>query len=396
MKTLLAIVALFFALWMPAFGQQGKQVVPLTGAYEISVPNSWKIDQKIGPGYFWETTDSRIRIRSYPFGNLAQMGLTVTDVPTFLEWLVVDVLGARDFLPQDLQTIELGSRSGYIYAMNVVEEGVTKEYTIYEYVDTHDAIIAGYIRPLVDQELNPLDVTELAEALATIVRTERYTFYDGASFGLSNDSWELYTEEQDGIAWVVLTNPAEQYMVSITYFPRYGVMAGFDKPRDFLAFIWDANYQAYGSFRRESVQDTRVAGFDAIIHSVESMTLNDWDMYGRAVIVFELTSNGSYVAVEIMTSERGVNFDPVYTLLDTFTPGNRIVCPLFASPGISIRAEATTGSERVRQTEDETLIAEYDFIGADGYRWFFVGEGWIRSDVIFFENNTCEGIQRRR
>jgi hypothetical protein len=381
---------------MPAAAQEAMQVLQLTGAYEISTPNSWKVIQRVANGYFWETSNSRIRVRTYPSGFLAQQNLQDVGLPTVLEWLAVDVLNAREFSSQNLQTIELGSYSGYSYTTDVMEEGRSIEYAMYGYEFTDNAIVVGYIRPLAGQQLNSEDVTALVEALTTISRAERYTFYDGASFSLSEESWQIFWEYTDGLTWIGLVDEDQRNIVGIGYFPRYGVMAGFENPRDFLAFIWNANYQQYGNFRRDNVQDIRVAGFDAIIHSVESMTLNDWDMYGRAVIVFELTSNGSYVAVEIMTSERGVNFDPVYTLLDTFTPGNRIVCPLFASPGISIRAEATTGSERVRQTEDETLIAEYDFIGVDGYRWFFVGEGWIRSDVIFFENNTCEGIQRRR
>ena len=79
-------------------------------------------------------------------------------------------------------------------------------------------------------------------------------------------------------------------------------------------------------------------------------------------------------------------------MLDTFRPGNRLVCPLFADPGVRIRARATTTSDLVRQTDNETLIAISKTTGADGYTWFNVTEGWVRSDVIFFEQNTCRDI----
>lgn len=393
MRTL-ALMILLIHICAPTLAQTNAITMPLTGAYDITVPRAWEVDSQTSTGYYWKTPESLIRIRTYtPYFLVEFAGDEQADL-ALLSRLVTETFGSRSFAEESLSEVSIGPGAGIGYRFESIEEGVRFERQVYLFEMEDGTVILAWMKPLDGFDLDDNDVDALLAALPTINRRPTYAFYDGAGFDLSDTSWRVMDEFTLGIAGVSLSSSS--VTLQISYWPRYASIAGFEKLRDFLGFIWDANYSAQGRYSRSNATDMQIAGFPGIFYPFEASTVNDRDLYERGVFVFELTSNKTYVTARVMTPEINTNFDEVYAILDTFIPGNRLICPLFARPGISIREEPSTSSARVRQTDEETLIAQSETTGRDGFRWFYVGEGWIRSDVIFFEINTCRGLPVQR
>lgn len=390
----LCLILLMFLLAVPSLAQDDELVtINLTGAFDISIPASWEVTQKTATGLFWTTGDSQIRIRTYNLNTREFFGVDDRDLGGMLEWLAVEVLESRSFDAEAITEVEFGDYAGSSYRYEALDQGRRFERQLNMFGLDNEILASGYIDPLEDAEIKAADLTALHAALASITRRDTVRFYDGASFDLSDHDWLIRGEAATGIAGIELSKAP--ISMRIFYWPRYAVMAGFENPSDFLGFIWNANFAEYGAYDRSKTEAAQVAGFDGIYYAFNSQTLNQREMYGRGVYIFELTSNGSYVSVYIMTDGPDDDYGAIFPVIDSFSAGNRIVCPLFADPGVSIRERPTTNSDRVRQTEDEVLVAEYETTGDDGFRWFNVGEGWIRADVIFFELNTCVGLPVR-
>ena len=49
---------------IPVAAQDKTETVPLSGGLDITTPENWTVASQNGTGYFWETGDSHIRIRT--------------------------------------------------------------------------------------------------------------------------------------------------------------------------------------------------------------------------------------------------------------------------------------------------------------------------------------------
>lgn len=405
MRIVLTLLVVFL-LTSPLQAQTNLQTISLTGAYDIQVPRFWRVPNDIRQymppavrdypytGIYMTSRDSLIRIRTYsPYFLFARQldGLYLDEI---LEWVIIDVFEGRAFDSERITVTEFGDYSGIGYRFEAVEAGTRFEYQFYMYEMRDGSLALGYMRPLQGFDISEIDASDLVHALGTITRRDNYVFADGTEFDISDTTWQIYDEIPTGIARVLLNNGS--IILSIHHWPRYAAISGFENVRDFLAYIWSANYSAHGRYDRSSATHVRVSGFDGVFYPFDVATQNHLNMYERGTFVFELTTNNAYVTVDIMTSDRNSEYDDLYAIVDTFRPGNRLVCPLFANPGMTIRTEPTTSSAPVRRTADEVLIAQSQVRGGDGYIWFNIQEGWIRSDVIFYELNTCEGLPTRR
>jgi hypothetical protein len=393
MKRMLVFFLLTLLVVVPVFGQSGTQTIRLTGLYSIDVPASWKQIGLTEYGVLLDTGKSEIAIDVYDLlRQRGEYGDILVDARDFLEHIVTEKFDARSFDSTSVERDTFDIKTGASYTFQDLDQGRQFERQV-TVADDFFALIVASIAPLEGDTIDEGDLASLDRILVDVSQADRYSFVDGASFDLTIGSWILWHEAGTGTPNITITDG--DVFIDIVYWPRYAAFAGFEDPDERLSGFWFHNKRSeYGSFDPSAVEEGRIAGYDALSYNIRSELLNGIGFYGREYIQFVLPTNQSYVTAEVMTREMDYDYNEALAVLDTFQAGNRVVCPLFADPGINIRALPTTGSDIVRQTDDERPIAVSDTIGEDGYRWFNVREGWIRSDIIFFEINACEGLPR--
>jgi hypothetical protein len=385
------IVLLALLLLVPVAAQDDLVEIPLGGAYAITIPEDWEETENSGNGYYWETDSSIIRIRQY--GPVDQIEFGIDGLEGLLELLAIDIFGARSVDTDAIQAIDFGDYEGVNYTFEEVSEGNRYMRTILAYISDDNFIITGYIRPLSGHDLNEDDVNSMKAALETVVQQDTYIMHEGTQFDII-EGWELTRDYNGDFVITDLTNGTLH--IAINLWPGYGAMVGFDEPGGLLAYAFTNGdtFDDYGSFDRSKMGTTRVAGFDAILYTHNADRLNARGTYPRSVIELILPNNGVLTAA-ISSATPDEPIDAVYEVLDIIQPGTQLVCALFADPGIRIRAAASTDSELVRQTEDETLIAVSKTVDSAGNTWFDITEGWVRSDVIYHEQAACAPIPTR-
>jgi hypothetical protein len=188
---------------------------------------------------------------------------------------------------------------------------------------------------------------------------------------------------------VILTNGT--LTAHLELWPGWGGITGLEKSDDFFAYVYEFRYLEIESFQPSKLEAARVAGYEAAFYPVESDRVNTDGLFERGLVSVVLPNNSAFVT-RITTESANEPIESVYEFLDTLDAGTRLVCVLFADPGIRIRQEPATDSPVVRETGDENVIALSTTTDAGGNVWFNVGEGFIRSDVIFYEQNACAGI----
>ena len=387
----LVLGLLLLPIPLSAGAQAGSETVSLSGAFTVDVPEDWIIDYYMASGYFWKTDSSNIRIRTY--SPWFQRYHEVEDsVAGFMEHLVTNVFETRGFDRAKLETVQFGEHTGIGYTYEEILEGRRFLRAIFLYQLDNGFIVAGYISPISGHDLDENDVASLKAALATVSLQDTFIFYEGTRLDIP-ERWELSDDINERFAQCSLRTDTVE--LSIVLWPRYGAMAGLEKPIDFLAYIFNSNFGDIERLNRSKMETTRVAGSDAALYRFSRQTVNAWGAYDRAVIAFNVPTNSSAFTVLISTQTLDEPIDSVYELLDTIQPGSKLVCALFASSGIRIREQPSTSSPVVRQTEREVLVATRKTTDSANYVWFDVGEGWIRSDVIFYENNACAGLPVR-
>lgn len=382
-------VGFLLLLIFPVTAQDDELItIQLSGAFDVTVPESWDIVGQNGAGYILETENSTVNIRGYSplIANLLSLDTTAD---ALMEYVILDVFENREYDSTLVEEASFGEYDGIMMTYEQLEQGQSYERTVMVLEWENDYTFVGHINPLEGETLDSDDVQVLADALSSITQRPEFTFYDNTIIPIPED-WFVFDDDNYGIAHAAFSNG--DMVVDITFWPRYGDIAGFEVNRDFLAYIYDNSYGDNAPFVRSETEDTTVAGFDAIYFPYNRETLNTFDMYPIGVISFATQPNNTYLTASIMASDPDADLDPAYDLLDTIRPGNRNVCPLFTDPGDRVRARPTVNSDLVLEADGEVLIAVAQTVGDDGFIWFDVRVGWIRQDVVFYENNTCEDI----
>jgi hypothetical protein len=383
------IVLLALLLLVPVAAQDDLVEIPLSGAYSITVPEDWEVTSYTGAGYYWESDNSTIRIRTYSPSDLVTFEFT--DIIGAFEDLVVNTFGAREFDEDALEAVTIGDYEGFSYTIDELNEGRSYQRILIIVESDNGFSFMGNLLPLEGETVDVADAAAVSDALASIAYHDTFTMYEGTEFELP-EGWELLADLNNHFAFATLKKGSVE--LNIELWPGYGAIAGFEEPAGFLAYAFSNRFEDFAdleSFDRSRMEDTQVAGFDAVQYTYIAEELGPRENYMRAVIAFKLTNNGIITATA-RTASMDEPFDVIYEVLDTITPGTRLVCALFADPGIRVRSEPSANSELVRQTEDEVVIALAKTVDSAGYTWFDIGEGWIRSDVIFFEQNACARI----
>ena len=388
----LAIICCIALLIVPVLAQDEELVtVDLSGAFDVTIPESWEVDFQSGTGYFWESEDSTLRVRGYSPFFFVDWSVDNT-IEALMEFLVVDVFNTREYDESQVEETTFGEWDGIMYTYEQLDQGRSFERTIMIADGGEGYAFVGYIVPLEGETLNPDDVADLEAAVSSITRRDEYIFYDNTTIPIP-DGWAVVDDDNYGIADVALSNG--DITVDITFWPRYGDIVGFEQNRDFLGYIYNNSFGDNARYDRSTAEDVRVAGFDGIYFAYNAETLNEFDMYPIGVMTFATQPNNTYLTVDIMATEADIDLDPVYDLLDEVRPGNRNVCPIFTDPGDRIRSRPTVNSELVGETGDSVYIAVAQTIGEDGFVWFDIRDGWMRSDIVFYEVNTCENLPER-
>lgn len=367
------------------------QTIPLGGAFTITVPDNWEETQNSGNGYYWDTEDSMIRIRLYDLQDKTEFA--IPDLDALLDVLAIGVFGAREIDEDAIESMEFGDYEGIAYEFEEISAGVRYMRQIQGYVADNDFIFGGYIRPKTGLELNEDDVNAMQEALGTIALQDTYIMHEGTQYDIV-DGWDL-TSDHNGNFVISNVNNGELDL-EIALWPGYGAMAGFEDIGGLLNYYYtrEAFYGFNPPYDSSKLEPVRVAGFDAISYVQNPDRVNDRGTYSRAIIELILPNNG-VITVIVASNSPDADIEDMYDVLDTIVPGTKLVCGLFAEPGIRIRSEPTTNSELVRTTEQETLIAVSQLKDSAGYTWFDVTEGYVRSDVIFHEQKACQPIPTR-
>lgn len=388
----LLIFTLFTALLVvPVAAQENTESLRLSGAFTIEVPENWTIREYSASGYFWTTKDSEIRIRTYSPRFMDWYEIE-RQPDRFIEHMVVNIFEVRTFNAAQVESLEFGDYLGLGYTFEDVVEGRRYLRSIFLYQIENDFIVAGYISPLTGYDLNVDDVDAMKRAMETIAIEEEFVFFEGTQFRIG-DNWQLTDDINDG--WYsasALISKDKTIEIQFLLWPGYGAMAGLETPEGFLAWVFNRGFAYLGRFDRANAETIKIAGFDAVLAPLAADKLNAHGTYDRAVIAAVFPTNNTILTALVSTEDREQPLDPIFGVLDTIDAGRIPVCALFASPGIRIREEATTNSPVVRQTTDEVFVATRKTTDSNGYVWFDVGEGWIRSDVIYYENNSCRDV----
>jgi hypothetical protein len=204
MKALFAVLG--FCLFLtPIKAQDNTVTLSLSGAYDITVPSDWEISSKTDTGYYWTTDDSIVRVRTYtPYFLQDVAGFSDAESSEILEWVITELFEVRTFDAEQIETFQAGAYTSYGYQFQDLEEGSSIAYQLYISEIGDGTLILSYIRPQDVSELNKEDVNELFTTLGTISRRDRYVFYDGATFNLSNSTWQILEESTIGISSVNL------------------------------------------------------------------------------------------------------------------------------------------------------------------------------------------------
>jgi hypothetical protein len=387
MKRLLLALWLILLLSFSAVAQDEDTVeIQLSGAFYVSIPESWEVESQTGEGYYWNSEDSIIRIRTYsPF---TRGFLEDTGVESTLEDLVVGGYEQRELDNDAIETFEIGDYEAISYTFEQNDEGQRFDRSIIMYEQEDGFIVAGNIRPQGEGSVDEDDLENLIAALETVSRSDVFTFYEGTTVEIP-EGWVLTHDANSVFARFYAKKDGVE--VRMILWPGYGVIAGFENPLDFLPWAYRGAYDDVEPFDADKLESAEIAGFDASYYEFESGNLNENGVYDRELYTFDISNNSNFT-VTIVSDNTDDDTDIIFEVLDTLDPGRRFVCPLFADPGIRIRSEPDTNSELVRQTDDETLVAFSTVEDDAGNTWFNVGEGYIRSDVIFYEQNPCDEI----
>lgn len=387
MRVLLIILCLLMS-GFTVLAQEDTETVTMSGAFTFSYTEDWTVDSEDGNGFFFLTEDSSIRIRTYSPRTQAFFELEVANLEAMMEWFVTDVFETRGFDEDAVETVSFGDYEGLKYLYEEQSEGDEYQRAIFIYSVENDFVVAGYIRPIADGALNTDDVDALQAAMSTVIVQDTFTFYEGTTVEIP-DGWQLYDAYNATYAGAGVTNG--DLSMRITLSPGWGAITGLEEPDNFLAYIYEDRFIEISPFSRARLQETRVAGYDAFYYPIESDRVNSDGMFERGIIVFIIPNNSAF-DVQITSTSPNESIEPVYEVLDTLEAGTRIVCTLFADPGIRIREEPATNSAIVRETDDEGLVALSTTTDSGGFVWFNVGEGWVRSDVIYYEQNACADL----
>jgi hypothetical protein len=309
-----------------------------------------------------------------------------------MEYLVTETYETREFDPAQVQPVQIGEHQGSSYTYEENVEGNRYFRTIFLYALENGFVMFGTITPVSGHDLNEGDVEDLKTALGTITLQNTFEFYEGTVLAIP-EGWQLTHDNNDRVGAVGLKN--DTYEFALWLWPGYGAMEGLEQPADFLAYVHDANWSTIESFDPSKLQPVKVAGVDAVLFPYSTQTVNAKGRFDRAVLAFTFSTNNSMFTVQIQSQSLDDSLDPIYEILDTLQPGRKPVCALFADPGIRIRERPDASSAVVRETGEETLVATRQAVDSTNYTWFDVGEGWIRSDVIYHENTSCASLPMR-
>lgn len=380
------LIGLLMLLFVFTIAAQDTVDYEFAGLFTVSVPESWEIDLITGEGYFWKSDDSIIRIRSYSPFFLEDFELT--ELKDILEYLAIDSYEAREFDEDALEEIAIGDFEGLSYTFEQNEDGVRFNRTLLVYELESGFYIMGNIRPIEAGEVAEADLEAVLNALPTVVQSNIFNMYEGTVIEIP-EGWEL-THAVNAI-FARLSAKKDGVELRLLLWPGYGANAGSENPLDFLPWIYRGDFIGIEPFQPSKLEEETIAGFDAARYEFEPETLNENETYDRALFTFDLPNNSAFTVL-VVSDNPDDDIEIIFELLDTLVPGRRFVCALFADEGTRIREEPDTNSELVRQTFDETLVAFSTVDDDSGNRWFNVGEGYIRSDVIFFEQNPCNDI----
>jgi hypothetical protein len=380
----LVLTSLFLA---PSPVTYPTMTVALTGAYDITVPQDWDVDTRLDLGQKWTTADSKILVEIHHPALLREYWDTESpSFASFLRFVIEESYGLRSFDADEVQYTRIGGLEGAVYTFEDLDQGRRFEHALVVVRLDDGYYVAGDVVPLDGDTLNQSDVSRMQTALGTVERRDVYEFFDGATFDLSDTSWRIDLET---LGIIILDNG--DIRMDISLWPRYARIAGLEALPDFLGYVYD-NFDTRKPFDRSALDETSIAGYDAIRFPVNDETLNNSQLFTREIYAFDLPSNQSYVAVEVASAATDTELDAIYAVLDTFRTGNRVVCVVIALPDVNLHAEPSTSADVVRKTDIEQLLAFGDVIDEYGYRWFVVREGWIRSDTVLFEANACQGL----
>ncbi|MBW4438215.1 MAG: hypothetical protein KME04_13830 [Pleurocapsa minor GSE-CHR-MK-17-07R] len=390
MKALIAILAVsFLSVSTPLVAQDNLETVRIAGSLVTEVPRDWDVVSNDGLGYFFETDNSTIRIRKYDILDQQRFEIYEQDSAGIFEWFVTDVYDTREYDPELIVETEIDGQQLLSYTFNQLISAGEYQRTIFVKRLASEFLAVGHIVSKEEGNLEEADVDDLRQAIINIQQDGQFVFLDGTSFSIGDD-WGIISDINDAFAEFSVFKGSLNLRVSL--WPGYGGITGLDNPVDFLAFIYDGNYRDVEPLNRAEYQDIQIAGFDAAFDPVQPGTLDSSGRYYRGFVSVITPNNGAYFGV-ITSEEIDSDIDPVYEVLDTMQPGRIFVCPLFAEAGIRLREEPSTNAALVRTIEDsETLIATEVVTDSAGFDWFFVGEGYVRSDVIFHEVSACSAI----
>jgi hypothetical protein len=363
----------------------------LGGAFTVEVPEDWQVTEPTESGYFWETADSTIRLRTYSPYVQGIFGLEIGDLPAMMEWFVTEVSETRSFDASLIETVEFGDYEGVSYTYEELIDGNRYLRTVMLYILENDFVVMGNIIPNPGAEPNEDDLAALQAAMATVEMGDTFNFYEGTTLPMPED-WQLLHDANVDFSNVIMTN--EDLRFDLILWPSYGAIVGIEEPIDFLAYLFGGEFSELATFRRDNAETTRAIGFDAVWYPIDSERLNADGLYERGVLGFILPNN-SGITVQITSAAQDEPLDPVFELIDLMTPGTESVCILFADPGTRIRSEPSTNAELVRQTDDERFVGTLQTTDDAGNVWYYMGEGWVRSDVVY-DYNTCADVPFQR
>ncbi len=385
------LFTIILLLVMPSISH-AQDTMDLSIAFEVTVPENWMYTGRMTTGAYWETANSLIRIRTHG-PHYREWFDTPTELDLFLEYMVTNVYDIRTFDAESIEAISFGDYEGIAYSTEMNEAGNRFERRVMLYMLENDFIVLGYIQPLSGYEVDAEDAAALQTVMATVTARNTARFFEGTELDIP-DGWQLWHDQNTVFSLLLLRNG--NLIVDIGMRPRYAAIAGFEKPADLLAYMVSGNdtYEI-GNWDPNRIEDIRLAGFDGAFFPYETDHLNSLGYFNRAIIMLPLSTNDTVLEVIVSSVALDDSLEPVFDLLDGVRPGHILTCMLYADPGTRIRAEATTTSDIVRTTDEENLIAWGRFTDSAGYDWFDIGEGWIRSDVIYHEYNACQGIPTR-
>lgn len=388
----MAFFILCIAAIGPSYAQSEYISARMASSYVIEFPANWVVQEQDGIGYFFETDDSIIRVR--PYDLLSQQGFigdTAGDPEALIEWLVTDVFETREFSKSNILSRDFGDIEGLSYTY--VERADGESYGRIFLLKPLDSgtIIVGYMRSREGTSLNDTDVENLTHVVTSVQLTSTIEFYEGTNLEIP-EGWNVNYDYNKDFSEVRLLG--EHLTVDILLWPGWGGISGLEDSDEFFAHIYIETFGSIEPLNRSDFQSIRIAGYEAIHDPVRNDRRNADGLFHRGFFALTLPNN-SALTIEVLSEDANDSLEPIYEFLDTLQPGRTYVCPLWPDPGTRIREEASTSSPIVRATtEDDFILVAYEALrDANGYLWYRVDGGFIRSDVVWHEQSSCASIR---